>query len=155
MVHLASRSVYRIQALVSKLNTKSINVKHANSVAGSRLPRVGEGLAPVPTAGILRFVTCRLCGGPAVAMAESGELSRYQSCPGCAYSQLRRDLVPGAEAERARYLLHNNDPANPRYRAWLQDFIQHFIVPFARKGASILDFGSGPFPALAGMLGEL
>ncbi|TFG78934.1 MAG: class I SAM-dependent methyltransferase, partial [Spirochaetales bacterium] len=47
------------------------------------------------------------------------------------------------------------DPANPRYRAWLQDFIQHFIVPFARKGASILDFGSGPFPALAGMLGEL
>ncbi len=60
---------------------------------------------------------------------------------------------PGPAAERARYETHENDPADPRYRA----FLDRLAVPLASRlppGARGLDYGSGPGPTLALMLGE-
>ena len=85
-------------------------------------------------------------------MAESGELSSYLSCPSCGFIQVERGRAPDERSERARYLLHDNDPSDPGYRSWLLAFVRCFIVPYARPGASVLDFGSGPVPALCGLL---
>jgi len=59
----------------------------------------------------------------------------------------------GADAERARYETHENDPADPRYRA----FLDRLAVPLAERvppGSEGLDYGSGPGPTLSLMLEE-
>ena len=58
-----------------------------------------------------------------------------------------------AEAERAHYLTHENDPADPRYRAFLGQLWQ----PLRERlpaGAHGLDYGSGPGPTLHRMAAE-
>jgi hypothetical protein len=55
---------------------------------------------------------------------------------------------PGAEEERARYAEHNNDPDDPRYRA----FLERLAGPLMERlppGARGLDYGSGPGPTLS------
>lgn len=57
------------------------------------------------------------------------------------------------EREKAEYDLHRNDPADPRYRAFLArslDEVVRRVAPPARG----LDFGCGPGPALAAMVRE-
>ncbi|KAJ4457260.1 putative class I SAM-dependent methyltransferase [Paratrimastix pyriformis] len=58
-----------------------------------------------------------------------------------------------ADAERARYDAHHNEPGDLKYRAWLD----RLAVPLAAKlapGAEGLDFGCGPGPVLAQMLAQ-
>jgi SAM-dependent methyltransferase len=60
---------------------------------------------------------------------------------------------PSPEAERRHYETHENDPEDPRYRA----FLDRLALPLADRlapGAEGLDYGSGPGPALARMLSE-
>jgi len=66
-------------------------------------------------------------------------------------------MDPGDRLERAeereQYDLHENDPADPRYRK----FLSHLSVPLLERvapGSQGLDFGCGPGPALAMMLEE-
>jgi SAM-dependent methyltransferase len=57
------------------------------------------------------------------------------------------------EAERAEYLLHENDPEDAGYRR----FLSRLAAPLAERlpaAASGLDFGCGPGPALAAMMRE-
>ena len=57
------------------------------------------------------------------------------------------------DEERDRYLQHNNDPSDPRYRKFLSrlfDELKSHLAPGARG----LDFGAGPGPALAQMMTE-
>jgi len=55
-------------------------------------------------------------------------------------------------AEEARYRLHRNDLADSGYRGFLEAFIARALLPFAPPGSAILDYGSGPVPALARLL---
>lgn len=58
-----------------------------------------------------------------------------------------------ALAEKAEYDKHENDPEDTRYR----DFLNRLVEPFSRRlaaGASGLDFGCGPRPAIKPMLAE-
>ncbi|MBK1850320.1 class I SAM-dependent methyltransferase [Marinobacter sp. 1-4A] len=58
-----------------------------------------------------------------------------------------------AEEERVVYDLHNNDPGDSGYRA----FLEKLAVPMIERipsGAVGLDFGCGPGPALAEILRE-
>lgn len=96
---------------------------------------------------------CRLCAEPVVSLSSEPPLDGYERCERCGYVQLRRELLPAPEAERARYLLHRNDPAEPGYRAWLGAFMDA-IRPYLRDGVEILDFGSGPVPALGSLAAE-
>lgn len=57
------------------------------------------------------------------------------------------------DAEKARYLLHNNDPADPEYRKFLGR-LWNVMRPELSSGAQGLDFGSGPGPALMHMATE-
>jgi hypothetical protein len=79
--------------------------------------------------------------------------SRYFDCGVCRLVFLAPEQRPTAEAERAHYGTHENDPGDPGYRA----FLARLADPLARRlvpGAEGLDYGSGPGPALAGMMGE-
>lgn len=96
---------------------------------------------------------CRLCSEAVVPLASEPPLNGYERCGGCGYVQLRRELLPTPEAERARYLLHRNDPAEPGYRAWLGAFMDA-LEPYLNPGVEILDFGSGPVPALGSLAAE-
>lgn len=56
-------------------------------------------------------------------------------------------------AELAQYELHQNDPADPAYRSFLQE-ISIPLLAHRPPPATVLDFGCGPGPALAEMLRE-
>lgn len=74
-------------------------------------------------------------------------------CPLCALAFLDPTQRPDPQAERAHYLTHENDPGDPRYRAWL-DRLAAPLTEGLPPGAEGLDFGSGPAPVLAAMLAE-
>ena len=63
----------------------------------------------------------------------------------------RFHLPPDAEMER--YLMHDNDPDDKRYRTFLSR-LWDILRPTLTPGASGLDYGCGPGPALAQMMRE-
>jgi hypothetical protein len=79
--------------------------------------------------------------------------ARYFRCGVCRLTFLAPEQRPEEEAERDHYATHENDAADPRYRA----FLDRLAAPLAERlaaGAEGLDFGAGPAPALAEMLRE-
>lgn len=58
-----------------------------------------------------------------------------------------------AEEQVERYRTHNNEPDDPDYRAFLSRLLDE-MRPYLVPGATALDYGSGPGPALAAMLRE-
>lgn len=104
--------------------------------------------------------TCPLCGGhgyhwtedaPTRAIRE-GRLRprRYNRCPDCelVYTDGAERLTP--EEERRRYLAHEND--GDHYRVFLTAFVDRVLGGGDGAGVSVLDYGSGPTPALGGIL---
>lgn len=96
---------------------------------------------------------CPLCEGTALAELARVEDLPYLRCARCRLTFLHPDhrLPPGQE--RARYEEHENDPADPRYRA----FLDRLAGPLAARlapGMEGLDYGSGPGPTLSRMLEE-
>lgn len=63
-------------------------------------------------------------------------------------------FLPSPEAEKARYEHHNNSLENEGYVAMFTTFLRNAVFPYANKGASTLDFGSGPVPVLQHLLKE-
>ncbi|HMB11641.1 methyltransferase domain-containing protein [Saliniramus sp.] len=77
----------------------------------------------------------------------------YYRCPLCALRFLDPAHHPDRETERACYALHENNPEDPRYRAFLARLAAPLLAELS-PDASGLDYGSGPGPALAAMLRE-
>ncbi len=77
----------------------------------------------------------------------------FVNCQACDLVSVPRRFHVGAEAERRRYLEHNNDPDDPDYRAFL-DRLWSQMKPRLEPGAKGLDYGAGPGPALAAMMTE-
>jgi hypothetical protein len=77
----------------------------------------------------------------------------YWRCGACEATFLdpRHFLTPGAE--HAQYRLHENDRDDPGYRRYLSKLAEPLIARL-KPGAGGLDYGYGPGPALAAMLGE-
>ena len=61
--------------------------------------------------------------------------------------------LPDAQTEKARYLLHENDPGDEGYRGFLNRLAKPLVERLG-NGMEGLDYGCGPGPALAGMLEE-
>lgn len=96
---------------------------------------------------------CPLCQERTTAEFAVVDGRRYQRCRHCDLTFLEPSQRPSAVAERAEYDLHQNQPHDPRYRRHLAKLTEPLLrnVP---PGAEGLDFGSGPGPTIAVMLGE-
>jgi 2-polyprenyl-3-methyl-5-hydroxy-6-metoxy-1,4-benzoquinol methylase len=97
--------------------------------------------------------TCRVCAGGQAAPFQSVEGRNYWRCGACAATFLDASQLPDRETERARYLLHENDPDDEDYRRFLGKLAAPLLARLkpAQEG---LDYGCGPGPALARMLVE-
>ena len=76
---------------------------------------------------------------------------RYLMCAHCDARFLDPAQLPPPDVERAHYLTHENDPADPRYRNFLSKFTTPLLARLA-PAAFGLDYGCGPGPALPAML---
>jgi SAM-dependent methyltransferase len=93
---------------------------------------------------------CCLGGTRAFAVVDD---RRYWRCGHCEATFLDPAQCPTPARERAEYLRHRNDPADPGYRAFLARLAAPLLARLA-PGAEGLDYGCGPGPALAAMLAE-
>ncbi len=77
----------------------------------------------------------------------------YWRCEVCQASFLDPGQLPTAAVEQHHYRQHQNDPADSRYRRFLAKLAEPLLARLP-PGAHGLDYGCGPGPALAAMLGE-
>ncbi|WP_448188895.1 class I SAM-dependent methyltransferase [Azospirillum sp. sgz301742] len=96
---------------------------------------------------------CPLCGAETPTPFAEVAGRRYLRCGHCRVTILDPAQLPSLEAERAEYGLHQNDPGDPGYRRFLAQVTEPLLERIA-PGAEGLDFGCGPGPAIAAMLGE-
>ncbi|TPW27031.1 class I SAM-dependent methyltransferase [Pararhizobium mangrovi] len=96
--------------------------------------------------------SCRVCaeGEPRPFAKIDGR--RYVRCPSC-LATLEEPPLPTREQERAVYANHENDPDDPRYRAFLARLADPLLARLPPE-SEVLDYGCGPGPALAAMLRE-
>jgi len=103
--------------------------------------------------GIASSGICRLCGAAVRPFFTGTEGRAYQRCPRCGITQLAADQLPLPAQEHAQYRLHQNDPAEPRYRR----FVAQLATPLCERlaaGAQGLDYGCGSGSALTALLRE-
>ena len=96
---------------------------------------------------------CPLCASTATREFHRQPERTFHRCAECLLVFVPREFHLPAAEERAVYELHENDPNDPRYRA----FLSRLFVPLRARlaeGASGLDFGSGPGPTLSAMFRE-
>ena len=96
---------------------------------------------------------CLVCEHGTPELFDTIEGKTYWRCPSCHATLLDPADRLGREAERAHYLHHENDPNDSRYRAFLSKLANPLLERLP-AGASGLDYGCGPGPALAAMLRE-
>lgn len=95
---------------------------------------------------------CPLCAGvDGRPIACDGRL--YFRCPECALVYLHPEQRIALADEKAQYALHENDPADGRYRAFLSRSLDE-VCERVQLPARGLDFGCGPGPALVTMARE-
>ncbi len=89
---------------------------------------------------------CRACGNPFYR-------DIYFSCPECLCLFRPDGGHLSAEDEKKRYLEHNNDVNDSRYREFVSPVVQAVLRSYspAHRG---LDFGAGPGPVISSMLQE-
>ncbi|HEX8430889.1 MAG TPA: class I SAM-dependent methyltransferase [Longimicrobium sp.] len=96
---------------------------------------------------------CPLCASPSVRPHAETRTARYLRCAVCELTFMAPEDRPSADAERAHYGTHENDAADPGYRA----FLDRLAAPLAERllpGAEGLDYGCGPGPTLSRMMEE-
>ncbi|HUH13741.1 MAG TPA: class I SAM-dependent methyltransferase [Longimicrobiales bacterium] len=96
---------------------------------------------------------CPLCGSDAVRPAARAHGRDYFACEVCALAFLSPAQRLSPTEERARYEQHENDPADARYRTFLARLAAP-LMAHLQAGATGLDYGAGPGPALSVMLEE-
>jgi SAM-dependent methyltransferase len=105
-----------------------------------------------PTGHLLRKADCPLCQSTAPSFVVIQD-KRYFRCLECDLVFLDPRNRLQREEEAAHYALHQNDPDDAGYRT----FLSRLAVPILARLAPAsegLDYGCGPGPALAAMLGE-
>ena len=96
--------------------------------------------------------TCPLCHHTHTLTFYHSERRSYFRCQNCALIFVSRADLLSPKGEKARYDLHENDPADPGYRSFLRQLIRPLTQKLEKPPLNGLDFGSGPGPALAMML---
>ncbi|MFN3722215.1 MAG: class I SAM-dependent methyltransferase [Paracoccaceae bacterium] len=98
-------------------------------------------------------MVCPVCEAAPLTAFLSVAAQRYHRCPACLATVLDPACRLPPAQEKAHYDHHENDPDDPRYRAFLNRLCAPLLarLPPASRG---LDYGCGPGPALAAMLRE-
>lgn len=96
---------------------------------------------------------CPVCRARETRRLDSIEGRDYWHCGTCESTFVDSSQRPDRDAEYARYLQHKNDPADWRYRRFLSKLADPLLARLQRPSL-VLDYGCGPGPALAAMLGE-
>ena len=97
--------------------------------------------------------TCPLCLVVPTKLFATVEALRYFRCANCDLIYLPAEFHLSSAEEKLRYELHENDPADPRYRGFLSQ-LSGPLLRYLPNRASGIDVGCGPGPALAEMLRE-
>ncbi|MGH1365908.1 MAG: class I SAM-dependent methyltransferase [Calditrichia bacterium] len=98
------------------------------------------------------MTTCSLCQSEATAFHRDTTRD-YFHCSTCHLVFVPQSFHLTPDEEKRRYDNHDNNPEDPRYRQFLSQMSEP-LIPLLPTGASGLDFGCGPGPALARMLKE-
>lgn len=77
----------------------------------------------------------------------------YRRCRACAAVLLEREHFFSPADEHAHYRHHENAVDDPRYRRFLSRLAEPILARLSPRSSG-LDYGCGPGPALAAMLGE-
>ena len=96
-------------------------------------------------------IACPVCLAPHAQPLLVVKGQDYWACPLCEARFLNPVHHPSREAEHAQYMLHDNDVDDQSYRR----FLSKLATPLLDKltaGATGLDYGCGPGPALADIL---
>lgn len=112
-------------------------------------PMLARALAPQTN----RDPTCPLCASRSIRAFANVESGLYFRCGDCRLTFLAPEHLPDRASELATYRLHQNDPGDPRYRAFLSRLIEP-LLRHLEPGMVGLDFGCGPGPTIAPMLAE-
>ena len=94
---------------------------------------------------------CPLCNSNQEESFYVGSYREYLKCSNCDFVFVPKIYHLSEKDEKARYDTHNNDPEDDRYRKFLSQLLNPLQEKIS-KGASGLDFGSGPGPTLSLML---
>lgn len=116
---------------------------------------MSAGVAEVIT-GVARSevpAACPVCRAPSPEPFLAVDGLDYWRCAACEARFLDPRQRLSAAAERAHYLHHENNPDDPRYRAFLAKLADPLMAKLD-AGTRGLDYGCGPGPALAAMLRE-
>ena len=101
--------------------------------------------------------TCPLCSGDSCHTLHTSDdshgLREFWDCDDCGFVFVPPEFHLPEIAEMERYLMHNNDPSDCGYRNFLSR-LWDVLRPRLTNGATGLDFGCGPGPALAQMMQE-
>ncbi len=96
---------------------------------------------------------CPVCLSAAVRPFVAVGERDYWRCTDCVATWLDPRQLPTPTDEHTHYALHENNPADRRYRAFLSRLAGPLLEVLA-PGQHGLDYGCGPGPALACMLRE-
>ena len=94
---------------------------------------------------------CPVCEQGSLAGFRVVKTQRYLRCPVCEATVMDEPCRLSPDQERDIYQLHDNDPSDPGYRKFLSKLADPLLERLP-PGATGLDFGCGPGPALAKML---
>lgn len=98
---------------------------------------------------------CPLCQHVDGQLYSQDKRRQYWRCPVCLLIYADPATLLAAEAELSIYQQHQNDPTDPRYRAFLNKLAAPLQQKLAGGNLQGLDFGCGPGPTLSLMLSEM
>lgn len=96
--------------------------------------------------------TCPVCTAAATHFLQADGRD-YFRCRACHARFLDPAWHPSRDVEHRTYMLHENDPRDPRYRRFLSKLADPLMARLSPMSQG-LDYGCGPGPALAQMLRE-
>ncbi len=96
---------------------------------------------------------CPVCRAVSPRPFKQADGRDYRRCQACEATFLDPGQRPTAEEEFSHYRHHENDPGDARYRTFLSKLSDPLLTRL-KPGMTGLDYGCGPGPALAAMLGE-
>ncbi|MDO6685640.1 MULTISPECIES: methyltransferase domain-containing protein [unclassified Agarivorans] len=94
---------------------------------------------------------CPLCCATSPSDFYRNKCSQYWHCPSCDLIFLDPNDLLSADAEKAHYDCHNNDPQDQAYLGFLRQVSEPVVAALTHQAIG-LDFGCGPGPALALLL---